>query len=397
MKIFTAVFCVVLIIGMCVSALLVWEKSVKKCVHVGLVSSETFDETAEFCDESGFVTLYKEKDRDFVILNVSDTHQSDFDYRAFTGPLARREITRLVEALQPDLITVSGDITCAKSEFYSVKAFTDFMNGLQIPWAPVFGNHDGESDNCDKNYLADVMTGGEDSYCLLKKGPNNLANEDDREGRVGNYVINIVERGTNKLCQTLYMVDTGRSHLTQKQISWYEQAARTVRKVYGYADSAMIMHIPTVEYFYAYMQGYDLDKREWKDAPKEGGAYGNCYEPDIVCCDKKRFSTEEEMLTGREYLDLLQSGVTVSEGLKKNLMRYGVPKQNGLFGKLKEYGTKNVLCGHDHLNNFYCTYDGINLMYSLKNGMGSGYRVGRNGGTVLTVRGETLTMEHYYL
>lgn len=78
-------------------------------------------------------------------------------------------------------------------------------------------------------------------------------------------------------------------------------------------------------------------------------------------------------------------------------LKNGVPVKEGVFPFLKINGTENVVCGHDHLNCFYAPYKGVNLIYSLKNGMGSGYKIGRNGGTILTLSGSTVKVDHYYV
>lgn len=397
------IICIVILFGGGICVLAVNQAIALKTTYKGTSSTQVFDETQAFIDESTFVTLEKNPDKDFVILNITDTHLSDFDYRLFTGFLALRDIKRLVEETKPDLITLSGDLVCAKSEYNSVHKLTDTMNSFKIPWAPVFGNHDGEASNIDKDYLAEVMMGKEgdkNNYCLMKKGPNNLGGEDDDHGkRVGNYVINIVEKGTGKLAQSIVMMDSGRDQPTETQVEWYKQNMRTITKIYGRKGpvrSTLILHIPLAQYYYAYMEGYDAARKDWKPGYKASGSYGDCYED--VCCNKIKFKSRSEMVQSEEYQALMIAHPEYrTVEYESYFYKNGVPTENGLFEALKLFGTENVLCGHDHLNCFVTTYHGVNLIYSLKNGMGSGYKVGRNGGTLLTISGNTINTSFYYV
>ena len=278
------------------------------------------------------------------------------------------------------------------------------MNSFRIPWAPVFGNHDGEAKNIDKDYLAEVMIGdgynpSKGNYCLMRKGPKNLGDkEDENDKRVGNYVILVKEKGSNKVAHSFFMMDTGRTQLTDTQISWYGQNVATLQKYYGDVKSTLVIHIPLSQYYYAYMEGYDTEKKEWISAYKDRGAYGDCYED--VCCNKSKFSTLSEMVKSDEYRTVREYN-----GNRFNTRKYeeyflknGVPKEDGMFVAIKSFdSTKTVVCGHDHLNCFYAPYDGVDLVYSLKNGMGSGYKVGRNGGTVLTITEGKAKVDYYYL
>lgn len=399
-----SLICIFVIVGGCYGALAVGQAFALKKDHFGTPSNEIFDKSNIYGDPNTFVTVEKDPNKDFVVLNISDTHLSDYDYRLLTGELALRDIKRLVKEVKPDLITLSGDIVCAASEYNSVKKLTETMNSFRIPWAPVFGNHDGEASNIDKDFLAEVMIGdGYDpaggNYCLMRKGPNNLGNEDDpNDKRVGNYVILVNEKVSNKTVHAFFMMDTGNSQLTDSQISWYCQNVSTLHRYYGDVKSTLVVHIPLAQYYYAYMEGYNADKKEWIDSYKELGAYGDCYED--VCCYKSKFSTLTEMVKSEEYkaIRLKYGNRFNTRYCEKYFLKNGVPKDSGIFDVIKELGsTKTVVCGHDHLNCFYVPFDGIDLVYSLKNGMGSGYKVGRNGGTVLTVSEGKAKISYYYL
>lgn len=304
--------------------------------YIGEVSTQTWDENTPFSLDD-CVTLTKKDGEDFVILNITDTHFSDYDYRAFFAFESTHNIKRLVNKVKPDLITVSGDIVCADSTVYSIKRITDLFDSFGIPWAPVFGNHDDEG-NADLNYLADVMMSSE--YCVMQKG--------DPEMGVGNYIINIQEEGSGEIVETIFMMDTHRSHLNEKQIKWFESCASSINALTSNSSEiSVIFHIPNVQYQYAFDAAWDEDAGEWKPG---SDAYGEKNEK--ICCER--------------------------DG-------NGNPKENGFFAAAKNVGAKFVFCGHEHMNNFSVEYEGIRLTYTLKIGYGSGFQFGFNGGTVINV------------
>ena len=230
--------------------------------YVGEISAEIWDEDTDFSLDD-CVTLTKKKDKDFVILNITDTHFSDYDYRAFFSFATELTIKRLVKNVKPDLITITGDLVCTESTVYAIRRITDLFDSFGIPWAPVFGNHDGEG-NADLNYLADIMMKSE--YCVMKKG--------DPEMGVGNYIINIAEEDSGKITETLFMMDTHRTHLNEKQIKWFEACATEINRLTdNQTEISVFFHIPTVQYQYAYDTVWDSPER-----------YGECNEK--ICCQR---------------------------------------------------------------------------------------------------------------
>ena len=129
-------------------------------------------------------TLAKEKDKDFIIMNLADIQICDLE----DGPKVRKEIhnqiTEMVEKYKPNLITLSGDQTWSNENLISLKAIISWLDGYKIPYAPIFGNHDyGNEYNSSVasiNKCCDLYEQGK--YSLFKRGPTNL-------GTIGNYVL----------------------------------------------------------------------------------------------------------------------------------------------------------------------------------------------------------------
>lgn len=310
--------------------------------YIGKTSDYKWNENDEYTLEDT-VILKKEKGKDFVILNLTDTHFADYDYRAFTAFDVEAKIKSLVASVKPDLITLSGDIVCTDSTVYSIKRITDLFESFGIPWAPMFGNHDNEG-NCDKNFLADIMTNA--SNCVMQKG--------DPDMGVGNYIINIAEENEDaslKIVETLVIMDC-RAPNRSKQIEWFRWVTESTNALTdNSSEISVVTHIPLAEYQYAYDAAWDNDNNCWREG---FNAYGEAHES--ICYDN-----------GPD----------------------GVPALEGLFTVMKDSKTtKYVFCGHEHLNNFSIEYEGIRLTYCLKVGMGSGYRFNFSGGTEIRVGNE---------
>lgn len=308
--------------------------------YVGEVSDEVWG--GDFTVDD-MVTVKKDKDKDFVILNLTDTHFGDYDYRRFTASAVSLRAKLLVNKIKPDLITVSGDIVCTDSTIYSVKRFTDLMESFGVPWAPVFGNHDDEG-NCDLNALADIML--RSPHCLLRKGPATMG--------VGNYVIGITEEdgsGGEKLVEALVMMDSHHAACNAEQVEWFAWAAQGVNALSGgNAEITTMLHIPIAQYQYGCDEKWDSAKNAWKPGSGAVGTYG-----EKICCARDAD---------------------------------GNPIDNGLFDEIKKAGGKYVFCGHDHLNNFSLVHEGVRLTYMMKIGMASGFSIRLNGGTKIVVGAE---------
>lgn len=275
---------------------------------------------------SSIATIQKQKDKDFVILNLADVQICDFD-SIKTKKNIHNEISFLVDKVKPDLITLTGDQTWSNENLLSLRQLIGWLDGYKIPYAPVFGNHDyGNTQNsstAELNYCCDLYESSK--YCLFNRGPSNL-------GSLGNYVINIME--DDKIYKTLYMIDSGyEDKISNQQIEWFKWNADGIKSVNGgnYVDSICFMHKPLPEYSDAY---YGLLHNN-VDIEKIGEVY------------------KYDSLSGS--------------------------LQNGFFDIAKQCGIKDIVCGHQHANNFTLKYQDVRLTFALKTGQLIGYY---NDGTI---------------
>ncbi|MBQ7543005.1 MAG: metallophosphoesterase [Clostridia bacterium] len=300
------------------------------------------------------VRMDKQPDKDFVILNLTDIQLNNAEAFNEVGAQTKAVIDRLVADTKPDLITVTGD---NGSMFLAYNEMIRMLDSYGIPWAPIMGNHDGHGFPgefwCAYNF-ADAKN------CLFRFGPADMG--------YGNYIIHIYEN--DQIIHTLYMMDThdnieadncngpkgdGYDHLWENQMLWYAWAVNGTNKLAGKAvDSSVFFHIPLCEYNSA-----------WNAATEDG-----------------KFKAEYAETSFGEK----REGVCCA------------PENNGFFMLMQRLGsTKNVICGHDHVNSFSILYEGIRLTYSLKTGAGAYSDADMNGGTTLTIAsdGSTTTVHHY--
>jgi hypothetical protein len=314
--------------------------------------------------ESDYISIEKTPDKDFVILNLADVQLSEEKVFDEHGVYTNELITKLVEDTKPDLITLSGDNAWG---YIAYLELIKLLESFDIPWAPVMGNHDGQG--CGNEFWA-AYTLANAENCLFKFGPEGMG--------YGNYIINITENG--KIIHTLFMMDThssdnftledgtvvedGYDHLWDNQQEWYKWAVNGIKDLNNgkVVESTVIFHIPVREYIDAW-EMVSINKTE----------KNKCGEAD---------TTNEAYAYGALREDACPS-----------------PVNNGFFALCQELdSTKNILVGHDHVNDFSVMYEGIRLSYGLKTGFGSYWDEETIGGTTLTIdsKGSVEIENHYY-
>ena len=306
-----------------------------------------WSETDTF-DKDDYIELKKTPGKDFVVLNLADVQLGDDELFAKEGQYSEALIRKLVNDQKPDLITLSGDNAWATMSYIEL---INLLDSFDIPWAPVMGNHDGQG--CISEFWAAYLL-SEAENCLFRFGPKDMG--------YGNYIINVTENGN--IIHTFFMMDThnsaeftkedgstvsGYDHLWKNQQAWYKWAVEGIAAIAGKTvESTAIMHIPVVEY----ADAWNMVKMD--SAGTEFGVIDPQY---------------SDIATGSRREAVCSS-----------------PVNNGFFSLCKELdSTKNILVGHDHVNDFSILYEGITLSYSVKSGFGSYWDSDMVGGTTITV------------
>ena len=268
------------------------------------------------------------EDTAFSILQITDVHilnDEKKDAKAF------KTITAMVEKTNPDMIMMTGDLTSEKENFTAFKTFCTFMEAFNIPWAFVFGNHEGldikyEPDEVlDPEKIADKQTLSD----YLETLPNCIyeAGSENVDG-MGNYCYNVTD-DNGKVITSLIMMDThswddennGYDHFHDNQIEWYENTVKSIAEDVNGDETKVVpslafFHVPMKEYMTAYEEAKGTDKRLW----------------------------------GYQFVN--EDGTPAVD--------------DQMFEKMVELGsTKGCFAGHDHMNNFEVEYQGIRLSYGL--------------------------------
>lgn len=321
----------------------VWAAVVIVCNAVFASIALEFQKGVAVCDEWSAADTYtpdyaqsvEAGDEDFKILCLTDIHirnhatfgASWLGTNFILDTMSRIKLKQLINKAQPDLIIVGGDSVLTAWNDICTQQFADFMDGFEIPWAPVFGNHDYEG-RADKAKLAEIYENAE--YSLFKCGPEGM-------NGMGNYIVNITRNG--KPVYSLFLMDDGQFRIVdgkvtdggvnENMIEWYKWAVDGIAETTGNPVPNMaFMHVPVPEY------------------KEVNGEYESGHRGEDSCT-----AVENE----------------------------------GFFQVFKENNGTHLFAGHDHLNNFISEYDGVKLCYMTKSSYNCNFDFNTLGGTLLTL------------
>jgi 3',5'-cyclic AMP phosphodiesterase CpdA len=270
--------------------------------------------------------------------------------------LSFSHIRWLVEQTNPDLILITGDITYGEFDDAGTSqlAFNALMEGLGIPWAPVFGNHDNETKM------------GVDWQCVqYEKAPHCLFDRGTVSGN-SNYGIELWQQG--ELQRVIYMMDSngcGKRGIAQgmqgDQLEWLRQECNRVHGEHPDTPMFVCYHIPSVDFNDAALAAGYID----------------------------RYDTREDFV-------IFELGVDTPArkgdfGAKKGR---SIATKPALLPLFKECGVDGVFVGHEHRNFTSVMYDGVRLTYGLKTGWYDFYDKENNGGTLITLHGKAFSVRH---
>ena len=278
-------------------------------------------------------------------------------------------IRKAVERVQPDLILVTGDLVYGEFDDAgtSLQALIALMDGFEIPWAPIFGNHDNESKK-GANWQCEQLTNS--PYCLFAKG--------DTDGN-GNYSIGVMQGG--ELVRVFYMMDsngckkassasdnhvTTTAGLTAKQLLWLKTRMDNVATIMGeiVVPSSVCFHIPTKDFVRANQQYLDQKSSYTIHVNVTGPAtdFGSMQESGGI-----KGAYEAPSVGGMTFLQLLQA-----------------------------YNVDSVFAGHSHQVNTSVMYEGIRWTMGLKTGTYDRYTAQELGGTQITFDKDNFHVKHVY-
>lgn len=322
-------------------------------------------ETGKYRDYVDF-EVNIESGRDAVILQLTDPQIIDSmqvregvaysqEKKDFWQPVLMhkrlfKDLKALIETVNPDLILLTGDLVYGgyDDEGTSFRRLANFMDGFDIPWAPVFGNHDNESEM------------GVDWQCqYLENCKNCLFKQRTLTGN-GNYSIGIVQGG--ELKRVIFMLDSngcavmsdesfanGHSKKSvgfgEDQIAWYTGAAQKINRDFANIKYTFAFHIqPAVFEDALATYGFDNDAATVPD----GVGKGDFVAPINIDEHEDKRATDFGYI-GRKLKTPWDSDKTVYNGMKA-------------------IGADSILVGHEHCNSASVVYDGVRFQYGQKIG-----------------------------
>ncbi len=370
--------------------------SVTKTTHgtqvIGVSDTKNgYQPDTETFDAYGYdYVLDFDSDREFKILQITDTQiRIDTDVsKEKMDELAFGYIRELVKKTNPDLILVTGDSIYGKfddAEGTIMKAFVAFMETLKIPWAPVYGNHENESDQGVEGQNTQYE---EAEYCLF--------NTRHSIGGNGNYSIGISRNGVME--RVVYMMDSngcGTAHqpdvssgaikttrgFTPEQIEWYYNMALRTNSIAGKTIPNMLgFHIQNDAVVEGAMASiYWFGNPDDSKFRGEIGIFAEAQEGDMGYVSHG--VSYGNMITGRQEYYVGEPAVAIT----KKLIKY-----------MNQTGGDGAFFGHEHYCDASISYAGVRWTFGLKTGTYEAPQGDNVGGTVvqLSNNSQEFTVTH---
>ena len=307
-------------------------------------------------DDETFALAIPE-DMDFRILQLTDLHLGFGPLSKRLDKLALEAVRKIIERTKPHLIVLTGDSIFpflpragTLNNRRQAQKLTEFLDGFEIPYTLVFGNHDCELlSTCGKEELAALYKQGR--YCIFTEGRRDLTG-------VGNFLIELVD-DSGKVLLPLVMLDSnmygeggwffsGFDRIHDDQVDWCMERLSALKQEYSGIKAMAFFHMPL---------------REFKEA-------------------------YEKMKLGDRNI-VYQHGSIAEKG-----EYFGISKfTSTFFDRAAEDGIiKWIFCGHDHMNTLSLIYRDIQMTYGMSIDY-LGYQNIKNsyiqrGGTLITRRAD---------
>lgn len=272
-----------------------------------------------------------------------------------------RHIKDTVTQTRPHLILITGDMVYGEFDDNGgmLRKFSDFMDSLGIPWAPVFGNHDKES-GIGLEAIRGIFNSA--THCIFDNETSDFEDGDS------NFAIKAYQQ--DRLIETVYMLDTKGctkataealrrpAGITEGQCRFIERIAKEAERETGAVVPAIAAyHIPTREFYDAFEEkGYPVT---------EGIVIG----VDVPACDG-------------------DFGAFFEKGAKP------APSPENFAERLRTCGVRAVFAGHEHLSCTSVVWRGIRWTLGLKCGTYDYHLNGALGGTLIEISDEVPTVRY---
>ena len=245
-----------------------------------------------------------------------------------------RYIRQIIERSNPDLILITGDIVYGEFDDNgsALTDFVAFMESFNIPWSPIFGNHENES-KMGVDWQCQQFI--DEKNCLFKRG--------ELTGN-GNYSVGIKQG--DKLLRVFYMLDSngctfasdasydsGRIRLSsgfaRDQIDWYKSSIEQLKSESPDTKVSMAFHIPIKTFCYAFTGKYGYDSLQF------------------TAIDLDKVGVDEDF----GYIGAAFNGWDAG---------------GNVWSTVKALGIDSIFVGHEHCVSASVVYEGVRLQFGLK-------------------------------
>lgn len=275
-------------------------------------------------------TLTIPEDREFRILQLTDLHLGFSFLSRNKDRLAMEAVRKIIKTARPDLIVLTGDSifpflprSGTRNNRMQARKLMAFLDGFEIPYTLVFGNHDCEiGAACGKEELAALYQTGK--YCIFTGGRKDLTG-------VGNFLIELVN-DSGKVLLPLVMLDSnmygeggwfysGFDRIHEDQVDWCMARLDELKQDNPDIQAMAFFHMPP---------------REFKEA-------------------------YEKMKLGDQSVIYRHGSIAEKDEY------FGISRLEGtFFDRAVENGViKWMFCGHDHMNTLSLVYRGIRMTYGM--------------------------------
>lgn len=281
-------------------------------------------------------------------------------------------LQRTIDKANPDLILVAGDIVYGEFDDNGtiLQEFVAFMESQKIFWAPVYGNHDNESDKGAAWQNRQFLNA---DYCLFGVG--------EVTGN-GNYVLSVKQGGA--YLTNIYMLDTNGcvysnvgdnrgQGLYPTTVAWMQNVDASL-KTYQKTETkdVVCMHIPVTNAYKA-LEALGLTTSNLDvnfDTDENADSFGH-----VV-------AAAEYMSNASDYnYSTLNTAAKTTYDLTSIFATMGVTNAN---------------FGHCHKTNASAVYEGVRYTFGLKTGAIPDYNQNETGGTLMTLTANGYQVEHCY-
>lgn len=331
------------------------DKAQKKEVPEKYIT-EPWSKKRTFDFNTDVIAVDKKSNGCLKVLQLTDIHFDDHNNKK----IKTLELIRdAIEGSNPDIIAVTGDWVSNSTGVYDedieyseclvtphscpflktekkglrekrTRKVFDLIDSFNIPWAPVFGNHDDEGELSKYDY-ADIF----ESYknCLFRTGYSNLKG-------AGNYVVAVKEE--EEIKYILFFLDSHRSLkygtvvydcFSKNQVQWVKWCSDGINR-------GLKNPVPALAFFH-------ISVKEYKKAYR------------------KALSSKKLLMGGNR---------------ERVFHQY---KNTGMFKALLKSGVKGIFCGHDHNNFSAAMYKGCVLTYGVQSGWCEKYATGGPKGSLI--------------